>query len=701
MAINDNGTRTQYSATAAQTIFAYPFEIFDEDDIAVEQNGTLLSKGTHYTVSGVGNDNGGNVTLVTGATAGDIITLYRNMALERVTDYQQNGDFLADEVNDDLDRLWAALQQNETTASIGIRPTIDDSALNSLNTELADIATRGGRALGFAVDGTLSYLSGAVPVGTLRDASTTAAMTALAGVSVGDVVTTAEFSTGNGGGGTYDVVLTSSVTPNGYDIIQGVADTSVSFVLRVTNKLHIDQFGPDRTGATLATGAIKRMLSYTADSYSFGNGGTLLHDGSSLIIKEGATYFLGDTEFLLEAGSYTSNVFFFKNSDDINYNAGTPRQRNFSILGGVINGNQANVTMTSASTNAFWFYQCDQVELKHIKIQDLDGDNGALAGVTFRFSRECDVISPDINDTDRQGIQYWETTGKVSGGRIGVSKFREPILISSENTPSYQGANAIVEHVTLNNVGTTSGTHVVRFSGKSSGVIDSCDITSDNATTGTTDLNGVYVTFTEEHNVTVRNCDIRDANKGFLVDSVGDKVIKSHGNRYHDCIDTIEYNASGTNDHFETKGDRLFDTVTQPLSIGFCDHVVIEDIYIRGGSQNNFISNFETLVIDGMKVNGMTSASNSLNIDGSGTPQAYPPQVDGLALWGNTASTVNIGENAFMINTQGTVAGGGIPMIRAGDSYRWRDTTGDERTSFTEPPKANRDTHGVIIGTQS
>jgi len=50
---------------------------------------------------------------------------------------------------------------------------------------------------------------------------------------VNDIVGTAEFSTGNGGGGTYDVVLTSSVTPNTFNIIVGVADNSISFVLRV------------------------------------------------------------------------------------------------------------------------------------------------------------------------------------------------------------------------------------------------------------------------------------------------------------------------------------------------------------------------------------------------------------------------------------------------------------------------------------
>ena len=63
---------------------------------------------------------------------------------------------------------------------------------------------------------------------------------------VGDVVQTAEFSTGNGGGGTYDVVLTSSVTPNTYNIIIGVADPLIAVVLRGVPNLQ--QIGWDQSG---------------------------------------------------------------------------------------------------------------------------------------------------------------------------------------------------------------------------------------------------------------------------------------------------------------------------------------------------------------------------------------------------------------------------------------------------------------------
>ena len=71
MTVLDNTPRDQYTATGGQVAFSYTFEIAAEGDIAVLQNGVLLSLGTgagEYAVTGVGSDTGGVVTLVTGAT---------------------------------------------------------------------------------------------------------------------------------------------------------------------------------------------------------------------------------------------------------------------------------------------------------------------------------------------------------------------------------------------------------------------------------------------------------------------------------------------------------------------------------------------------------------------------------------------------------------------------------------------------------
>ena len=147
MTVTNTTARNQYTATAGQTVFAYTFEVYDKDDLVVLQNSTTLSEGSNYTVSGVGNDSGGNITLVVGAAAGDVITIYRDMALERTTDYQNSGDFLAAEVNEDFDRLWLAIQQNATTDSRSVRKPVLD--LDSINMELPVASGRSHRLLGF------------------------------------------------------------------------------------------------------------------------------------------------------------------------------------------------------------------------------------------------------------------------------------------------------------------------------------------------------------------------------------------------------------------------------------------------------------------------------------------------------------------------------------------------------------------------
>ena len=151
MTVADNTSRNQYTATSGQTVFAYTFEIVDKGDIVVLKNGTTLSEGTNYTVSGVGAENGGNITLTVGATAGDIMTLYRDMAYVRTQNYADSGDFLASEVNTDFDNLWLAGEQTNRSFSQSIRKPITDS--DSISMELPEAADRANSFLTFDATG--------------------------------------------------------------------------------------------------------------------------------------------------------------------------------------------------------------------------------------------------------------------------------------------------------------------------------------------------------------------------------------------------------------------------------------------------------------------------------------------------------------------------------------------------------------------
>lgn len=261
MAIQDNGTRDQYTATAAQTTFAYTFEIFDKADIKVQQKvkstgvTSTLAEGTDYTVTNVGNDSGGNVVLTTGAAAGDTLTLSRDMALERLTDYQNNGDFLSSEVNDDFDRIWAALQQNESGNNLAIRAPVDDPILNASNTELADPTTRAAKALGFDSNGNLSYLSGALPESNYKYFKTTAAAQADSALVVGDVIQL---------GDREDVLAdVGNYTANGFDIID-LTGSGLQAKIRVTNVVSSLMLGATSSGDQLAL--LDRLLVIADDN---------------------------------------------------------------------------------------------------------------------------------------------------------------------------------------------------------------------------------------------------------------------------------------------------------------------------------------------------------------------------------------------------------------------------------------------------
>jgi len=113
----DNPNRRQYTASASQTVFAYPFLIFEEEDIAVyyqavgTDDAVLLTLNVDYTVTGVGNEGGGNVILTTPATLGDIITVNSEVAFTQLVDFSVGGEFTADTINFVNDKLTRLIQQ--------------------------------------------------------------------------------------------------------------------------------------------------------------------------------------------------------------------------------------------------------------------------------------------------------------------------------------------------------------------------------------------------------------------------------------------------------------------------------------------------------------------------------------------------------------------------------------------------------------
>lgn len=107
--IGDVAPRVQYVGDGARTDFAFPFPIFDAEDLELRVGPVVLTGG--YTVAGAGETGGGTASFATPPAAGEIVTLRRRMTVERNTDFQDNGLLRARTLNDELDRLVAVLQE--------------------------------------------------------------------------------------------------------------------------------------------------------------------------------------------------------------------------------------------------------------------------------------------------------------------------------------------------------------------------------------------------------------------------------------------------------------------------------------------------------------------------------------------------------------------------------------------------------------
>jgi hypothetical protein len=103
----------RYTGNGATTVFAYGFRIFLAADLQVLLNDVVQTTG--FSVSGVDAPGGGNVTFSTAPGSGVVVTLQRNMAYSRATDYQAGGDLLEQTLDADQDAPVMMIQQIAAT----------------------------------------------------------------------------------------------------------------------------------------------------------------------------------------------------------------------------------------------------------------------------------------------------------------------------------------------------------------------------------------------------------------------------------------------------------------------------------------------------------------------------------------------------------------------------------------------------------
>lgn len=159
MTINlaNNNPRIEYSVAqgVTQTVFAIPFEFFDDADLSVYVDGTLKAEGTDYTLSG-GDGSTGTLTFVTatppavqqvtGATGGSKVVIVRSTAIERTSDFSAGADINRAALNEQLDILTAMVADAKDRTDRTIHLNQYDIAPSM---ELPPISTLKGKTIAF------------------------------------------------------------------------------------------------------------------------------------------------------------------------------------------------------------------------------------------------------------------------------------------------------------------------------------------------------------------------------------------------------------------------------------------------------------------------------------------------------------------------------------------------------------------------
>ena len=179
-----NTPRVSYTATSNQTAFTIPFEFFSTNDIKVYNGTSLLtynaspSSTSQYSVTGTASASdsafefgaGGTITLgSTGASNGDIITIIRDITIERTSDFPTTGSFDITSLNTDLDKVYAKLADIDQQSNRSVKLLDTDSIAATVT--LPAKATRASKVLTFDSDGDVQTTIAATDVTTIAGIS--------------------------------------------------------------------------------------------------------------------------------------------------------------------------------------------------------------------------------------------------------------------------------------------------------------------------------------------------------------------------------------------------------------------------------------------------------------------------------------------------------------------------------------------------
>jgi len=158
MSIATNVSSVSYTGNGVTTYFPFTGKFLSNSDlrVSVTTAGVEVVKtiNAHYTVSGAGDDAGGNVTFLTAPAVDTTVTIQRNTAYTQPSNLVNNGVFDAEVIEDALDRVTLLAQQVKEQADRAVRMPVNEASFTS---ELPSAADRAGTLQGFDTSGNPAF----------------------------------------------------------------------------------------------------------------------------------------------------------------------------------------------------------------------------------------------------------------------------------------------------------------------------------------------------------------------------------------------------------------------------------------------------------------------------------------------------------------------------------------------------------------